>query len=176
MFFTPSEVAQLAITFPRTHAVQINTKAARYGVPRDDVSQEVSLIIWEMGAAFDPAKGTFCQFVFGHLEKRSRRQLGAHTFAISLDCDDTLGGDAGSLIEHLEAPAEYEEETAAATSATFAITKALAIARFVSGKSSSDLARLLGVTPRRVRQMLQQLREEHATSNQFELCLEEVCG
>lgn len=175
MSFTPSELAQLAITFPRTHAVQISTKAARYGVPRDDVSQEVSLIIWEMGAAFDPAKGTFCQFVFGHVEKRLRRQLGAHTFAISLDRDDTLGGDTRSLIENLAAPAEYEEETAPASSDTPAITKALAIARFVSGKSSSDLARPLGVTPRRVRQMLQQLRDEHAASNQFELCLDEVC-
>lgn len=175
MPFTLSELAQLAITFPRAHVVQISTKAARYGVPRDDASQEVSLIIWKMGAVFDPSKGTFCQFVFGHLEKRLRRQLGAHTFAISLDRDDTLGEDARSLIENLVAPAEYEEETAPASSDTFAITKALAIARFVSGKSSSDLARLLSVTPRRVRQMLQQLREEHATSNQFELCLEEVC-
>lgn len=175
MRFTPTELAQLAITFPQTHAVQISIKAARYDVPRDDASQEASSIIWEMGPVFDPAKGTFCQFVFGHLDKRLRRQLGAHTFAISLDGDDSLGEDTRSLIENLEAPAEYEEETARLSSDAFATTKALAIARFVSGKSSSDLARLLGVTPRRVRQMLQQLREEHVASNQFELCLEEVC-
>jgi hypothetical protein len=175
MSLTPTEVAQLAVTFPRTYAAQINTKAAKHRTPADDIAQEVSEIILDRGAAFDPAKGTLCQFVFGHLEKRMRRQLGALTFAVSLDRDDTFGWNARGLIENLAAPSEDDDEPVPVDSDKPGIAKALSVARFVSGKSSSELARLIGVTPRRARQMLQQLREEHATSDQFELCLEEVC-
>lgn len=175
MSLTFTEVAQLAVTFSRKYAVQINGKAAKHRMPADDIAQEVSLIILEKGAAFDPAKGTLCQFVFGHLEKRMRRQLGAHTFAVSLDRDDSFGWNTRSLIENLAAPSEDDGEPVSVQSEKPGIAKALSIARFVSGKSSSELARPLGVTSRRARQMLQQLCEEHATSNQFELCLGEVC-
>lgn len=174
MSLTPSEVAQLAVTFPRKYAAQINAKAAKYGTPADDIAQDVSVIILERVAEFDPAKGTLCQFVFGHLEKRMRRQLGAHTFAVPLDRDDILGGVTRSLIENVAAPAEHFDEPVPLDADKAGIAKVLSIARFVSGKSSSDLARALGVTPRRARQILQQLREEHATSNQFELSFEEV--
>ncbi len=175
MSLTPTEVAQLAVTFPRANAAQINAKAAKYRTLADDIAQEVSEIILDKGPTFDPAKGTLCQFVFGHLEKRMRRQLGAHTFAISLDRDDSFGMNARGLIENLAAPSEDDDEPVPVESNKPGIAKALSVTRFVSGKSSSELARLIGVTPRRARQILQQLREEHATSNQFELCLEEVC-
>jgi len=175
MSLTPTEVAQLAMSFPRAHAAQINTKAAKYRTPAEDIAQEVSEIILAKGPTFNPLKGTLCQFVFGHLEKRMRRQLGAHTFAVSLDRDDSFGWNARSLIEKLAAPSQDDDEPVPVESSKPGIAKALSIARFVSGKSSSELARLIGVTPRRARQILQQLREEHAKSNQFELCLEKMC-
>ncbi|WP_312164998.1 hypothetical protein, partial [Massilia timonae] len=91
MSITPNELAQLAITFPQEYAEQINAKSVKHRVTREDCSQEVSLIILEKGAEFDPTKGTFPQFIFGHWEKSMRRQRGAHTYAVSLDRDDIVG-------------------------------------------------------------------------------------
>ncbi|WP_449405924.1 hypothetical protein [Massilia phosphatilytica] len=174
MSLTPDELRQLAVTFPRAHAAQINAKAAKYGLSSEDVRQELSLICMEKGAEFDPSKGLLPQFLFGHLEKRLRRQLGAHTFAISLDRVDALDESTRALIENLTILADNDSELAClSTPDQPGVAKILSVARFASGKSSSDLARLLGVTPRRIRQILQELREEQATSNQFELSLEE---
>lgn len=175
MSLSLNEIHQLAFTFPQEHAAQITVKAAKYAEPREDTSQEVISIILEKGPEFDPAIGTFCQFIFGHLEKKMLRQLGAHTFAVSLDSDDILGGDTRTLIENLAAPADHDDELAPINFDKPGIAKLLSTADFVNGKSTSDIARLLGVTPRRVRQMLQQLREQYAWSNQFELRLGEEC-
>jgi DNA-directed RNA polymerase specialized sigma24 family protein len=175
MSLTPNELARLAVTFPQEHAEQITAKSAKYGVPREDVSQDVSLIILEKGAEFDPTKGTLPQFIFGHWEKRMRRQLRAHTVTVSLDHDDILGEDARTLIENMAAPSDYDGEEAPLLSERPGVAKILLVARFVSGKSSLDIARRFGVTPRRVRQMLQQIREKKTIPKQFELCLEEAC-
>lgn len=174
MSFTPYELHQLALTFPRAHAAQINAKAAKYGLSREDVRQELSLICLENGAEFDPSKGALPQFLFGHLDKRLRRQLGAHTFAISLDHVDVLDESTRTLIKNLTISADDASDPAyPSTPDQPGVAKILSVARFASGKSSSDLARLLGVTPRRIRQIFQELREEQATSSQFELSLEE---
>jgi hypothetical protein len=92
MFFTPNQIAHLAVAFAQEHLDQIKAKSAKYGLPWDDGRQEFSLIILEKGKEFDPTRGTLCQFIFGHWEKRMRRKLGAHTFAISLDSDDICSG------------------------------------------------------------------------------------
>lgn len=173
MSFTPHELRQLAVTFPREHAAQINAISAKYGIPREDIRQELSLICLEKGAEFVSSKGTLSQFLFGHLHKRLRRQLGAHTFAVSLDRDEILDDGTRTLIENMAAPTGEDSEPYPSVSNQPGVAKVLSIARFASGKSSSDLARLLQVTPRRVRQILQQLREDQMASNQFELCLEE---
>jgi len=175
MSFTPRELAQLAATFPKEYAEQINAKSAKYGEPREDVRQGVSLIIWEKGAEFDPKKGSLSQFIFGHWEKQMRRQLGAHTFAVSLDRDDILGERARSQIENITAPSDDDSEEVPFLSDQTAVAKILSIARFVSGKSSSDIARIFEVTPRRARQMMQQLREKQTIPKRFQLCLEVAC-
>lgn len=172
MSLTPDELRQLAVTFPRAHAAQINAKAAKYGLSREDVRQELSLICMEKGAEFAPSKGLLPQFLFGHLEKRLRRQLGAHTLAISLDRVDALDESTRALIENLSVPADDSESACPSTRDQPGVAKILSVAQFASGKSSSDLARLLGVTSRRIRQILQELREEQVTSKQFELSLE----
>lgn len=173
MSFTPDELHQLAVMFPRAHSAQINAKAAKYGLSREDVRQELSLICLEKGAEFDPSKGTLPQFLFGHLDKRLRRQLGAHTFAISLDRVDALDESTRTLIENLSVLTDDDSEPACPSTRDHpGVAKILSVAQFASGKSSSDLARLLGVTRRRIRQILQELREEQVTSNQFELSLE----
>jgi hypothetical protein len=173
MSLTPNELARLAVKFPQEHAEQITAKSAKYGVPRADVSQDVSLIILEKGAEFDPTKGTLPKFIFGHWEKRMRRQRGAHTFAVSLDRDDILGAGARTLLENMIAPSDDGEETPS-LSEGIDVAKILSVARFVSGKSSSDIARRFGVTPRRARQMLQQIREKKTIPKQFEVCLTEA--
>jgi hypothetical protein len=175
MSLTPNELAQLAITFPQEHAEQIKAKSARYGMPREDGSQEVSLIIMEKGPEFDPTKGTLSQFIFGHWEKRMRRQRGAHTFAVSLDSEDILGERERLLIENIPAPSDDDSEEVPFRSDQAAVAKILAIARFISGKSSFDIARIIGVTPRRVRQMLQQLREKQTIPKRFQFCVEIAC-
>jgi DNA-directed RNA polymerase specialized sigma24 family protein len=167
MSLTPNELAQLAITFPQEHAEQIKAKSAKYGVPREDGSQDLSLIILEKGAEFDPTKGALSQFIFGHWEKRMRRQVGAHKFAVSLDRDDILGERARTLIENMTAPSEDDSEEVQLQSDQTDLAKILSVARFVSGKSSSDIARHFGVTPRRVRQMLQQVRVKQTIPKRF---------
>lgn len=174
MSLTPNELARLAVTFPQEHAEQINAKSAKYGVPGEDGSQEVSAVILEKGAKFDPTKGTLPQYIFGHWEKRMRRQLGAHTFAISLDRDDILGEDARTVLENMIAPSDHDGEEAVSLPKQIDVAKILAVAHFVSGKSCSDIARRFGVTPRRVRQMLQQIREKKTIPKRFELCKEEL--
>ena len=175
MSLTPNELALLAVTFPQEHAEQIKAKSAKYGVPREDGSQDVSVIILEKGPEFDPTKGGLAQFIFGHWEKRMRRQLGAHTFAVSLDRDDILGERARALIEDMTAPSDDDREEVPFLSDHAAVAKIFSIARFISGKSSSDIAQLIGVTPRRVRQMLQQLREKKTIPKRFQFCVEIAC-
>lgn len=170
MVLSRSELAERAVTFPKEHAEQIKSKSAKHRMPRADVSQTVSLIILEKGEEFDPTKGTFAQFVFGHFEKRMRRELGALTFAISLDSDDIFGEDARTLIETAALSDDDSEELPFLPDQPGA-AKILAIARFLSGKSISDVARILGVTPRRVRQMLQQIREKQTIPIRLEALL-----
>lgn len=175
MPLTPNELAELAVTFPEEHVEQIIAKSAKYGLSREDISQDVSLIILERGAEFNPTKGTLRQFIFGHWEKRRRRQLGAHTFAVSLDRDDILGEGARTLVENMTASTSDNGDEVRLASDHSDAAKILSVARFLSGKTTSDIAQLLEVTPRRVRQMLQELREKRTISKRLELFLEENC-
>jgi len=172
MSFTPHELHQLALTFPRAHAAQISAKSAKYGVSREDIRQELSLICLEQGSKYDPAKGNLEPFLLGYLDKKLRQQLGAHSAAISIDSDDG----AQQLIESLAVPTDDDGEALPSSAPNEpGVAKILSVAQFISGKSSSELARLLQVTPRRIRQILQRLREQQMASNQFELVLEEKC-
>ena len=175
MSLTPNEIDQYAIKFPKEHAEQIKVKSERYGVSLEDGSQDVSLIIMEKGPEFDPTKGTLSQFIFGHWEKRMRRQRGVHTFAISLDRDDIIGERARAQIENMTAPSDDDCEEVPFPSDQATLAKILLIARFISGKSISDIARSLGLTPRRVRQMLQQVREKKTIPERLLFCVEQAC-
>ena len=170
MSLTPSELAKLAVTFPEEHVDQINAKSAKYGEPKEDVSQGVSCIILEKGAEFDPTKGTFCQFIFGHWEKQRRRQKGAHTFAVSFDRDDVVGEEARTRIENMTVSTYGGGDDMLFVSDTVE-AEILALARLLSGMSTEEIAQLLEVTPRRVRQMLQQLCEKRIISERFKLLL-----
>lgn len=172
MSLTPDELHQLAVTFPRAHAAQINAKSAKYGLPREDVKQELSLICLEQGPKYDPAKGNLEPFLLGYLDKRLRQQLGAHSVAISIDSDDGTH----QLIESLVVSTNDDNEALHSFAPNEpGVAKILSIAQFISGKSTLELARLFRVTPRRVRQVLQRLREQQMASNQFEISFEENC-
>lgn len=159
MSSTPGEIAKLAITFPEKHSDQVNAKAAKYLIPRADVRQDLSVIILEKCAEFDPTKGTLEQFIFGHWEKRMRGQVGAHTYAISLDRDDPVATAARIFVEsQVAAIYEGSDELPSMLNPT-RVAEMLSIARFISGKSCSDIAMSFGVTPRYVRRSLQKLRE-----------------
>ena len=102
------------------------------------------------------------------------RQLGAHRFAISLDSYDIGGQEMRESVELL--PNATQDDDLHDKIATMApgAAKILSIAEFASGKSTADLARHLGnVTPRRIRQIFQKLREDKTGLNQFELRLDE---
>lgn len=175
MSLTPRELAQLAVAFPVEHADQINAKSAKYGEPREDVSQGVSYIILEKGPEFDPTKGTLCQFIFGHWEKQRRRQIGAHTFAVSFDHNGVVGEEARTRIENMTVSAYCDDDDMPYVSEHNFEAEILALARLLSGMSTSEIAQLLEVTPRRVRQMLQQLREKRTISERFKLLLKKGC-
>lgn len=174
MSYTPAQIADLAITFTQENLDQIKAKSAKYRLPWKDGCQEFSLIILEKCKEFDPAKGTLCQFIFGHWEKRMRRQFGAHTFAISFDSDDIIGAQARTLIENRTVPAADDSEEKSFLSDETTMAEMLAVARYLSGKSTADLAQILGVTTRRVRQMLQQIREKGTIPKRLQFCLR-VC-
>lgn len=163
MRLPPCEVAQRAITFTQEYAAQIAAKAACYGEPLADVRQDVYVIFLELFEKYDPAKGSLCQFVFGHLEKRKRRQNGAHRFAISLN-DEKIIEEVESLPD--EAGINNDEDFFTANTPLAGMIRA--IAHFMSGKSTAELAQLLALTSRRVRQILQELRQTKPGSNEFE--------
>lgn len=171
---TSTELQNTAVTFPDAHQSQIRSKAAKLAMDPDDVAQEARLIILEKGNVFDPARGSFCAFVFGHLEKRMLRQLGAHRFAISLDSDNIGGQEIRESVESLPSGPEDDDGRGQIETAAPGAAKILSIAAFASGKSAADLApHLRNVTPRRVRQIFQKLREDQTGLNQFELCFDE---
>lgn len=163
MPLTPSEVARLAITFTQEHADQIAAKAACYGEDRADVRQDVHVIFFDLVERYDPAKGSLCQFVFGHLEKRKRRQNGAHRFAISLNDEKII-----EEVESLPEEADIDDDENYLTSNTPLAGMIRAVAHFMSGKSTAELAQLLALTSRRVRQILQELRQTKPGSKEFE--------
>ena len=173
MTYELAQLHDLAIAFPQEHRVQIRLKAAKWVMPADDVGQEARVVILEKGHLYDPEIGTFCAFVFGHLEMRMRRQLGAHRFAISLDVCDQSGQELREAVESM--PTANQDESAVNQLPFHApgAAKILSIAQFASGKSVADLAQKMGqITPRRVRQILQKLREDQSSMNQFELSLD----
>lgn len=174
MSLTPSELAELAVTFPEEHATQINAKAAKYGEPREDVSHDLSVIILEKGAEFDPNKGSLRHFIFGHWEKRRRRQLGAHALAVSFDRDDIFGEQALTLIANMPVPVGDDDDELPFVSGNTDEAKILLLVHLLSGMSTQEMALLLEVSQRRVRQMLQQLREKRTFAKRFELLLEKA--
>lgn len=159
MPFTPDEIARLAVVFPRKHIRQINAKAAKNNIPPEDVGQDVSVIILEKAADFDPKKGTLPQFIFGHWEKRMLGQTGAHRQAISLDRDDPVGEAARHFANAQTVLAVDDSNEITLSLNPQYLAEILSIAGCISGKSCADFALSRGVTPRYVRRALQTLRE-----------------
>ena len=171
MSYTPAQIADLAVTLTQENLDQIKAKSAKYGLPWEDGRQEFSLIILDKGKEFDPTRGTLCQFIFGHWEKQRRRQIGAHTFAVSFDHNGVVGEEARTRIENMTVSAYCDDDDMPYVSEHNFEAEILALARLLSGMSTSEIAQLLEVTPRRVRQMLQQLREKRTISERLKLLL-----
>jgi AraC-like DNA-binding protein len=168
MGFTNAQVNQLALTFPKEHAEQIAVKAAHHNEPFDDVFQEISEIILDVGQKYDPAKGSLTQFIFGHWERRNRRTIGPLRYAISIDQNNDYGKQIRELVESI--PAEHDEknyDVLSASSAPWAKT-VHAILELISGNSFEELAQHLGLTRRRVQQIFQRLCEAKLDSPEFE--------
>jgi DNA-directed RNA polymerase specialized sigma24 family protein len=167
MEFTESEAAQFAIAFVKEHADQIKAKAASYRESEADVRQDVIVIFLELAEKYDPAKGSWEQFIFGHLDKRSRRKFCAHRFAISLH---QPGNDAEQIRAFVEAlPAEFEENPKenVVDLSTREVEMIYFILDRISGKSITEIAQLMGVTTRRVRQIFQGLRQTRPEPKKF---------
>lgn len=167
MEFTESEAAQFAIAFVKEHADQIKAKAASYRESEADIRQDVIVIFLELAEKYEPAKGSWEQFVFGHLDKRNRRKFCAHRFAISLD---QPGSDAEQIRAFVEAlPLEFEENHK--ENVVDLDARELEMIYFIldriSGKSTTEIAQLMGVTTRRVRQIFQGLRQARSERKKF---------
>ena len=153
---------QYSVTiFITKNASQIRRKTYKLGIEIEDAKQDFALFILENAHKYDPARGSFEAFVFGSMEKIMRRQTtDALLFASSLDDQDDA---EAFLSKHLVGASIWEDDSSQ-LQPTFsnipAATALLTLAESISGKSSSELSAIWGVTKRRVNQILKRARDD----------------
>ncbi|MDP3844298.1 MAG: hypothetical protein Q8Q81_17320 [Oxalobacteraceae bacterium] len=153
---------QYSVTiFITKNASQIRRKSYKLGIEFEDAKQNFALFILENAHKYDPARGSFEAFVFGSMEKIMRRQTtDALLFASSIEDQ----GDAETFLsEHLASESLWEDHLNQ-LQPTFpnipGVTALLTLAESISGKSSSELSAIWGVTKRRVNQILKRARDD----------------
>lgn len=154
----PNQTLQLIFIhlFLLTHHLQIVQIARANGIDVEDVQQDIAEFIIRHWSTHDPSQATFAAFVFGSIRKILRRQsIGAHRFALSLDCESDFGH---KLREQVEAIPNDEEEDLPHTKLP-GTGDLETIAEAINGRSTCQLAASAGITARHVRNLLESARE-----------------
>lgn len=140
--------------FLSIHEVQIRQKTACYSwFELKDYQNEVVVTILEKGHKFDPSRGSFARFVFGHVEKRLRRATDdALSHGYSMDDDS----DRGQLFRAQTESVVAVDSTDGALYANQGIEMVpgaadlVAIANVISGFSAAEWALHMGISKRAV--------------------------
>lgn len=149
---------------------QINRKSRRFKLEIDEIKSELAVTYQLKIHLFDPEKGTLAAFLFGHLEKQLKRRLtDALSYSISIDDPSEQGLAFRAHVEAIAHRNLQDNENENLFSSTNADNKhefaeAISIARAISGKSSAEIAEKLGVSRRRVNQILARIRSQKQIS------------
>ncbi len=137
---------------------QINQKANKFGCDVSDVFQEVCLIFIEKYSSFNSDRGSLKSFVFGNLEKVLMRQtIGPLRFAISIDDDSEQ---SKNILAEIEYNLIYDENNFDTENIKYMVPGGdclKSISDEINGRSVKELASEFGLTPRRIRQVLNEI-------------------
>lgn len=164
------------VFFVTQHSAQIRKKAAALLTDPRDYAQEVALFIIERQHEYDPKRGVFAAFVFGHVDKKYTRQKSdALHHAQSIDKDDTKNGNLRRKIEAVTTDDEDPPANSLKPAPQHKVPGAANlrdVADAVSGMSAREIAKRSKRSKRRVNQILKKMRDEAKT--QYALNFE--CG
>lgn len=152
----------IANEFVSNHQREIFIIAKRHEDLYLDVCQDTYLVILEIGGLYDPQKGSFESYIFGHLNQLVRRKnFGPTRFAISIDSDS----ETSQNIEKELAQISFEKFNAITTEKERIAGHATlgAIANAIRARSSVEIAKSLKLTKRRVNQILAKIKNDSAS-------------
>lgn len=156
----------IAHEFVSSHQREIFIIAKRHKDLFEDVCQDTSLVILEIGNHYDPQKGSFESYIFGHLNQVVKRKtFGPSRFAISLNSDFEIS----KIIEKELEKISFEKFISIGTDVDQIVGHATleSVADAIGARSSAQLAKSLKLTKRRINQILTKIKKD--AGNQFGL-------
>lgn len=155
------------LDFISAHHHQIKQKASAWHIDWEDYAQEIALLIIERKDAFDPRRGSFQAFVFGHVEKKLGRCRSDALFcARSIDEESDRGENARRAAEAISS----KDENILTDSSSMAIgdqvpgaADLLSISESITGMSAMEIAGKLNLSKRRINQILKKKRDDAKT-------------
>ena len=146
------------LSFVSIHKAQIRQKAALHPwFEFHEYQNEVVVTILEKGKYFDPSRGSFPQFIFGHVGKRLRRvNDDALSHAHSMDDDSDRGQFVHAQVDSVAAIDPNVDETWSNRTAEMVpgAGDLATLASAISGLSASELALRMGISKRAVNMKL----------------------
>ncbi len=172
-YFFPTKQQDPILIFIFENRKQIQQKANKFNCDFADTCQDVCLIFLENISKFDSTRGTLKAFIFGHLEKMLRRQaIGPLRFALSLDDDD--GERIQNVRERMESKFTDDNNDENIRVAVPGANGLKAIAEAINARSARELGNDLGLTKRRINQMLSKIISESSAQFDFNFTNESI--
>ena len=164
---TYSHVVNFYNSLVTRNSDQIQSKARLFKVEREEVENELFILVANRLDDFDVTKGSAEAFFFGCLHAALKRhQFDPSYLAIPIDddCEPAI-----SFANHKDC---YQDESALCFTSTNGKIAAgkydlLSLALAASGKTITEMAAILGITPRRLNQILKKRRGD--SGDQFSL-------
>lgn len=146
------------LNFILIHKTQIRRQVARHAwLEFGDYQNEIALCVIEKGHKFDPSRGSFEHFVFGHVEKRLRRIFDdALSHSNSIDDDSDCGLLFRASAESVTV-ADASDGGICANQATEVVPGAgdlASLANAISTLSAAEIGLRMGITKRAVNMKL----------------------
>lgn len=150
--------AQIILEFWHKHKAQIERTAYKFGVPADDVKQEIALFIIARSSEYVESQTGFAGFVFGHIKTYLKSQTkGVMKFAVSIN-DEEIHLQIEAIeqedkeVDYFNLPSE-----AATVPGTIGL---LSLASAIGTQTALEIGLKLGKTKRRINQILAAARAQ----------------